>query len=88
MMAAHHQASRHWMENITASAPTMVDKRDEQVLRPVVGQLRQLKQVRGQAAHQLAGAVFIVKVKAQVLHMANRSRRISASTRMPKVWPQ
>ena len=38
----------------------------------MVGQLRQLKQVRGQAAHQLAGAVFIVKVKAQVLHMGEQ----------------
>ena len=42
-------------------------QRDEQVLRPMVGQLRQLEQVVGQAAHQLAGAVAVVEVKAQLL---------------------
>ena len=43
---------------------------DEQILRPVVGQLRQLKQVTGQAAHQLAGAVAVVEVEAQLLNVA------------------
>ena len=41
----------------------------QQVFRAMVGQFRQFKQIRGQAAHQLAGAVLIVKVKAQLLHM-------------------
>ena len=45
------------------------DEGDEQVLRPVVGQLRQLEQVAGQAAHELAGAVLVVEVEAQLLHM-------------------
>ena len=44
-------------------------KRDKQILRPVVGQLRHLEQVAGQAAHQLAGTVLVVEVKAQLLHM-------------------
>ena len=35
------------------------DSGDEQILRPVVGQLRQLEQVAGQAAHQLAGTVLV-----------------------------
>ena len=43
---------------------------DEQILRPVVGQLRQFKQVAGQAAHQLAGAVAVVEVEAQLLNVA------------------
>ena len=34
-----------------------------------MGQLRQIKQVRGQAAHQLAGAVLVIEIKAQLLHM-------------------
>ena len=44
----------------------------EQVLRPVMGQLRQLKQVGGQPAHQLAGAVIIIKIKAHLLQMAEQ----------------
>ena len=70
--AAHHQGQPPLDGEHHRQRPHNGDKRDEQVLRPVVGQLRQLKQVRGQAAHQLAGAVFIVKVKAQVLHMGEQ----------------
>ena len=44
----------------------------QQILRPVVGQLRQLEQVAGQPGHQLAGAVLVVKIKAQILHMAEQ----------------
>ena len=44
-------------------------RRSQQVLRAVVGKLRQLKQIRSQAAHQLARAVFIVKIVTQLLHM-------------------
>ena len=36
----------------------------------MVGQLRQFKQVTGQAAHQLAGAVAVVEVEAQLLNVA------------------
>ena len=48
------------------------DGRDEQVLRAVMRQLRHLKQVRGQTAHQLTRAVLVVKIKAQLLHMAEQ----------------
>ena len=34
-----------------------------------MSQLCQLKQVRGQAAHQLTGAVPVVKIKAELLKM-------------------
>ena len=43
--------------------------RDEQVLGAVVRQLRHLKEVAGQAAHQLAGAVPVVEIEAQLLHV-------------------
>ena len=46
----------------------------EHILRAMVGQLRQLKQVRGQAAHELTGAVGVVEVVAHVLHMPEQVR--------------
>ena len=46
----------------------------EQVLRAVVGKLRQLEQVGGQPGHELAGAVAVVVVKAQLLHMGEQVR--------------
>ena len=57
----------------------------EQILRAVVGQLRQFEQVGGQPAHHLTGAVLVVEIEAQLLHVAEQIRRMSASTRMPKV---
>ena len=42
---------------------------DEDVFRAVMGQLRDLKQVTGDAAHQNAGAVLIIEAAGQVLHM-------------------
>ena len=42
---------------------------DEQILRPVVRQLRQLEQVAGQPAHQLAGAVAVIEIEAQFLNV-------------------
>ena len=45
------------------------DDGDGQILRPVVGQLRQLEKIGGQAAHQLAGTVAVIEIKAQRLHM-------------------
>ena len=35
----------------------------------MVGQLRQLEQVGGQAAHQLSRAVAVIEIEAQRLHM-------------------
>ena len=35
----------------------------------MVSQLRQVKQIAGEAAHQLAGAVGVIEVEAQLLHM-------------------
>ncbi len=49
-------------------------ERDEQVLRPVVGKFGDLKEVGRHAAHQLAGAVAVEKLKAQLLHMAEQGR--------------
>ena len=46
------------------------DDGDEQVLGAVVRQLSDLKEVGGQAAHQMAGAVAVVKVEAKRLHVA------------------
>ena len=48
------------------------DQRDGQILRPVVGQLRQLEKIGGQAAHQLAGAVAVIEIKAQHLHVVEQ----------------
>ena len=59
---AHHHAKRAGQG----------DGGDEQVLRAVVGKLGDLEQVGGGPAHQLAGAVFIVEGKGQVLHMAEQ----------------
>ena len=55
------------------------DHRGQQILRAVVGQLRQLEQVGGQAAHQLPRAVGIVKIKAHFLQMPEQ---ISADIRL------
>ena len=49
-------------------------KRDEQILRPVVGKLGDLKEVGRHAAHQLAGAVAVEELKPQLLHMAEQGR--------------
>ena len=38
----------------------------------MVGQLRQVEQVGGEAAHEFAGAVAVVEVEAQLLHMAEQ----------------
>ena len=38
----------------------------------MVGQLCQFKQVGGQPGHQLAGAVFIVKIEAHLLHVGEQ----------------
>ena len=48
------------------------DEGGQQVLRPVMGQFCQLKQVCRQPAHQLPCPVGIVKVIAQLLHMAKQ----------------
>ena len=49
-------------------------ERDEQVLRPVVGKLGDLKQIRRHPAHELAGPVAVKKLEAQLLHMAEERR--------------
>ena len=62
-----------WRRNTLLSILSLIHichQGDEQILRPVVGQLRQFKQVTGQAAHQLAGAVAVVEVEAQLLNVA------------------
>ena len=51
------------------------DHRDEDILRAVVRQLCDLKEVGGQAAHELAGAVAVVEVEAQLLHV--REQRVA-----------
>ena len=43
--------------------------RDKEILGAMVRQLRQLKEVGCQAAHELAGAVLVVEVEAQLLHV-------------------
>ena len=48
--------------------------RGQQILRAVVGKLRQLKQVGGQPAHQLAGTVRVIKIIAELLHMPEQIR--------------
>ena len=72
MMQAITRASCHWMVNMMASAPTMVTPEMKMSLRSVVGQLRDVEQVRRQAAHQLAGTVAVVVVEAQLLHVAEQ----------------
>ena len=42
------------------------------VFRTVVGQFRQVEQVGGQSAHQLSGAVPVIEIKSQVLHMGEQ----------------
>ena len=48
------------------------DDGDGQVLRSVMGQLRQFKKIGGQPAHQLPCAVAVIKVEAQHLHMVEQ----------------
>ena len=45
---------------------------DEQILRAVVGKLGDLKQVGRHPAHELAGAVAVKKLKAEILNMAEQ----------------
>ncbi|MPM78531.1 hypothetical protein SDC9_125542 [bioreactor metagenome] len=47
-------------------------KGNKHVLRPVVGQLRDVEQVGGEPAHQLAGAVFVVVTEIQLLHVVKQ----------------
>ena len=69
---AHHQRQPPLHGKHDGQCADNRDGRDEQVLRAVMRQLRHLKQVRGQAAHQLTRAVLVVKIKAQLLHMAEQ----------------
>ena len=62
-----------------AEGPRQGDDGDEQVLRAVMGQLRDLEQVAGDPAHKLAGAVLVIKGKGQVLHMG---KEIGADIRL------
>ena len=41
----------------------------DNILRAVMGQLRQLEQIGGEAAHQLAGAVAVIEIEAHILHV-------------------
>ena len=75
----HHQKHRNDGHDDNGHAPLDAehhrqrahdgDDGDGQILRPVVGQLRQLEQVGGQAAHQLSRAVAVIEIEAQRLHM-------------------
>ena len=47
--------------------PHQGDGGDEQVLRAMVGQLGNFKQVPGDPAHKLAGAVLVVEGEGQIL---------------------
>ena len=47
---------------------------DEQILRAVVRQLRDIEQIRRHAGHQQAGAVFVVKAEAEFLHVCEDGR--------------
>ena len=49
------------------------NKRDEEVLRAVVGKLGDFKKVACKPAHELAGAVLVKVVEAELLHMAEES---------------
>ncbi len=61
------------------SAPHNGDTRDKNILRPMVGQLCDIKEVCGQTAHELSGAVAVIVVKGQLLHMAEQ---VSADIRL------
>ena len=45
---------------------------DENILRAVMGQFRDLKQLAGQAAHQGAGPIAVIVAEIQFLHMAEQ----------------
>ena len=49
------------------------NERDEKVLRAVVGKLGDFKKVAREPAHELAGAVLVKVVEAELLHMAEES---------------
>ena len=77
----HHENGHHGKDNEGqlpldgghhAERADESDRRDEQILRSVVGQLGDLKQVVGGPAHELAGAVLVVKGEGQVLHVAEQ----------------
>ena len=44
----------------------------DQVLRAMVGQLRQLEEVGSQPAHELASAVLVIEIEAHLLHVAEQ----------------
>ena len=55
-----------------AEGPEEGDAGDEQILRAVVGQLPDLKEVAGDPAHELSRAVFIKKGEGQGLHVGEQ----------------
>ena len=66
------KASRHSIVNMTASAPTIVSREIIRSSGAVVRQLRDLEQVRRQAAHELARAVVVIEFIAEALHVAEQ----------------
>ena len=68
--AGNHQGQPPLDGEHDGQGPRDGDAGDEDVLRAVVGQLRDVEEVRRQAAHELPGAVFVVVVEAQLLHVA------------------
>ena len=55
------------------------ERGDEQILRPVVGKLRDLEEVARQPAHELARAVVVKKAHVQLLHM---NEEVAADVRL------
>ena len=65
----HHQGQPPLDGEHDGDGPHQGDPGDEQVLGPVVGQLRDVKELCGHPAHQVAGAVLVVEAKREGLQM-------------------
>ena len=66
----HHQGQPPLDGEHDGDGPQDGHPGDEQVLGPVVGQLRDVEELGGHAAHQVAGAVFVVEAEGEGLQVA------------------
>ena len=74
IITATTSVSRHSIVAMTASAPTMVTNEMNRSSGPWWASSGDLKQIRRHPAHELAGAVAVKKLEAQLLHMAEERR--------------
>ncbi len=69
---AHHQRKLPLHAEHDHKRPDHGKQRGDQILWPVVSELRDFKQIGGKPAHKLAGAVTVVVIEGQGLQMAEQ----------------